>query len=127
MPCVTERFDLRLGPLSRRATEQHVVVGLAIERWIEIDEIHAFALDLISKNGEVVAVVEVVQSVQGINSPGLIVPQAAKPLCQSRGLQAVPLTGYIGVTGLPHPSRNSPLPLTRSRMRARRVTAWGPV
>jgi hypothetical protein len=78
MPRVVECLNLRLGLLARRALEKYVVVRLAVERRIEVNEVHAFPRDLIPQDRQIVAIVERVQSVQSTNSPGLVVPGAAK-------------------------------------------------
>lgn len=45
---------------ARCALKENVVVRLAVERRIEIDEIHAFIVDAAPKDREVVAVIEMV-------------------------------------------------------------------
>lgn len=39
-----------------RRLEQHIVIGVGIERWIEIDEIDAFVSNVLAQNGEIVAI-----------------------------------------------------------------------
>jgi len=62
VPCVLEGLDLRVRLLSRRTFKQHVVVGLAIERGVQVNQIYALALDLIAEDGEIIAVVETIHS-----------------------------------------------------------------
>lgn len=62
MPRILKGLDLRVRFLSARAFEKHVVVGLAVEGWIKIDQIDAIAFDALAKHREVVAVEKLVQS-----------------------------------------------------------------
>ena len=57
-PGVLERLDLGLGLLPALLGEQHVVVGVGIERRVEIDQVHRLVVHVAPKDVEVVAVVE---------------------------------------------------------------------
>src|SRR4051794_18200246 len=61
MPSVLECLDLRVGALARRSLEQHVVIGLAVERRVEIDQVDALVRDLAAQYVEVVAVIKCVR------------------------------------------------------------------
>ena len=60
MPGVLESSDLRSGFLTGRTLEEHVVRGLAVERRVEIDQVHALAVNAAAQDIQVVAVVEAV-------------------------------------------------------------------
>ena len=59
-PGVLERLDLRRRPRPVAFGEQHVVVGVRVERRIEVDEIDRPVGDVPSENVQVVAVEELV-------------------------------------------------------------------
>jgi len=40
-----------MGALARRALEKDVVIGLAIERRIKLDEVYALIADIVPENG----------------------------------------------------------------------------
>ncbi len=63
MPRVLERRYLRFGFLARLVFEKDVVVAVAIERRVEIDEIDGFRLYLIPQYLQIVAVVEVIHRI----------------------------------------------------------------
>ncbi len=58
MPGVLERFDLRVRVLPLRRLEKDIVIGVRIERRVEIDEVHAFIRDMLAQNMQIVAEVE---------------------------------------------------------------------
>jgi hypothetical protein len=58
VPGVLERLDLRVRLLAGRRAEQDVVVGLAVERRIEIDQINRLVLDVLAQDFEIVALVQ---------------------------------------------------------------------
>ena len=43
-----ERRHLRVGAVARLGLEQNVVVGVRVERRVEIDEVDAFARDMLA-------------------------------------------------------------------------------
>ncbi len=59
MPSVLESLDLGRGLLTRRRTEEHVVIRVGVEGWVEIDEVDAFVWNVRPHDLEVVAVVKV--------------------------------------------------------------------
>ena len=61
MPGVFKGLDLGVGGLARRALEQDVVIGLAVERRVEVDQIDTVARYLIAQHVEIVAIVKCVR------------------------------------------------------------------
>jgi hypothetical protein len=60
VPSVLERLYLGVALLAGfRRTEQHVVCCIAVERWIEVDEVDGVVLER-AEDAEVVAVVELI-------------------------------------------------------------------
>ena len=55
MPRILEGRDLRLGGVALGCLEQQVVIALAVEGRIEIDQIDALVRDVLAQNSEVVA------------------------------------------------------------------------
>jgi len=60
LPSVFEGHDLRGGTGAVALGEEHVVVLAAVKGRVEVDEIDGFVLDVVAKDGEIVAVIEVV-------------------------------------------------------------------
>jgi len=60
MPSVLEGFDLGAGFLARRALEKDIVRCLAVERRVQVNQVHAFIVENSAQDGEVVAIVELV-------------------------------------------------------------------
>jgi hypothetical protein len=60
MPGVLEGFNLRLAVVAARRFEEQVVVALGIERRVEIDEVNGFVRNVLAKDLEIVAVIELV-------------------------------------------------------------------
>lgn len=58
MPRIVKRLDLSGSVCAARMAEQDVVVGVRVERRVEVDEIDRLVLDVSSQHVEVVAVVE---------------------------------------------------------------------
>src|SRR2546428_14181278 len=60
-PSISKRFDLcrRLSAIS--FSKENVVVLIALEWWVEIDEVNSFIANMSSKNVQVVSVVEQVR------------------------------------------------------------------
>jgi len=58
MPGVFKGLDLRFAVLALWAFEEQVVVALAVEGRVELDEVHALVLQVLAHHVEVVAVVE---------------------------------------------------------------------
>ena len=58
VPGILERLDLRVAVVAFGRFEQDVVVGVRIERRIEIDQVHALVLYVIAQDVEIVAVIE---------------------------------------------------------------------
>ena len=56
MPGILERFDLAVGRRAGRRLEQDVVVGVRVERRVEIDEIDALVGDMLAQHLEIVTV-----------------------------------------------------------------------
>jgi hypothetical protein len=54
---------LRGGFLAAFFLEEHVVGGAGVERWVEVDEVHAGVLDVIAEDSQIVAKIELVSSV----------------------------------------------------------------
>ena len=64
-PRVLEGLDLRGGPLAVLLREQDVVVGVRVERRVQVDEVNRLVLDVSAQDVEVVAVVEDVLPLTG--------------------------------------------------------------
>lgn len=62
MPCVVERFDLRLAFFPGRRFEQDVIRCVRIEGRIKIDQVDAFVRDLVAKDAKIIALEKLVQS-----------------------------------------------------------------
>jgi hypothetical protein len=60
MPGIVKSLDLRLALVPVRRPEEQIVIGVGIERRIEIDEIDALVLDVLAQNGKVVTIKECV-------------------------------------------------------------------
>ena len=58
MPSVLERLNLRVGLRAVLLGEQDVVVGVGVERRVEVDQVDRLILDVAAEDVEVVAVVE---------------------------------------------------------------------
>ena len=58
LPTVGEGFDLPLRGFARLLTEQQVVVAVAVEGWVEVDEVDALVGQVLAHHFQVVAVVE---------------------------------------------------------------------
>lgn len=58
VPRIAERAKLRFGLFSRRFLEDHVIVAIAVERRIEINQINTLVGDILAQNLQVVAVIE---------------------------------------------------------------------
>ena len=56
MPGIVKGLDLRLALMPVRRLEQQIVIGVGIERRIEIDEIDALVFDVLAQNGKIVAI-----------------------------------------------------------------------
>jgi hypothetical protein len=57
---ILKRFDLRGSTRPILFREQHIVVAIAVERWIKVDQKHGFVLDVPAEDVQVVAVVQAV-------------------------------------------------------------------
>ena len=58
VPGILERLDLRVAVVAFGRFEQDVVVGVRIERRVEVDQVHAFGAHVIAQDVEIVAVIE---------------------------------------------------------------------
>ena len=56
VPGILERLHLRVTVVAVRRLEQQIVIGVGIERRIEIDEIDALVFDVLTQNGKIVAI-----------------------------------------------------------------------
>ena len=59
---VLERLDLRIAAAAGLELEQHVVIGVRVERRIEVDQIDAVARDVIAQDIEIVAIEKLVHA-----------------------------------------------------------------
>lgn len=66
VPRVFERRDLRFAVAARFVAEQYVVIPIAVERRIKIDQIDRLVLDVVPQDLQIIAVVE---SVHGKSMP----------------------------------------------------------
>src|SRR3546814_5625023 len=58
MPGILERLDLRVAVRAFGRFEQHVVIGVRIERRVEIDQINAAIRDMFAQDVEIVPEIE---------------------------------------------------------------------
>ena len=58
MPCILKRLYLAVCRCSGGRFEQYVVIGVRIERRVEIDKVNAFTCDLVAQYVKVIAIIE---------------------------------------------------------------------
>ncbi len=60
VPRILERLDLRVAVRALGRLEQDIVIGVRIERRVEIDKVHAFVSDMFAQHVQIVAIIELV-------------------------------------------------------------------
>lgn len=69
VPRILERLDLRVGAVPGLRLEQNVVVGVRVERRVEVDEIDALVRDAVVQDLQIVAVVKLVHEHPRLQAP----------------------------------------------------------
>jgi hypothetical protein len=70
MPGVLKSGYLGSGTSPVSLRKQHVVVGVRVERWVQVDQVHRLRGDVLPQNIEVVPVVEGVPAGHGLERRG---------------------------------------------------------
>jgi hypothetical protein len=78
VPCVLEGHDLRRRPRAVLLGKEHIVILIALEGRIEIDQIHRLILQVAPQDVEIVAVIECVFHFSSLDVPR---PPFYPPLC----------------------------------------------